>query len=152
MDLYIDFIPYKIKNITSTSLLANSYNLRNKLTVVNNDKKPLGVGEVTSDTVRNVTKDANIYKVGAEVVHIEEILVPKFDNIKGIDKTDLDTIKADTKTNRQKAYNSNVLFIVDDKTMEFYDRDKDKFEPILNGNIDYFLYLVYFFLFCFLVR
>ena len=115
---------------------ASTDNPSLKLTVVNNDKKPLGVGEVTSDTVRNVTKDANIYKVGAEVVHIEEILVPKFDNIKGIDKTDLDTIKADTKTNRQKAYNSNVLFIVDDKTMEFYDRDKDKFEPILNGTID----------------
>ena len=28
---YIDFIPYKIKNISSTSLLANTYNLRNKL-------------------------------------------------------------------------------------------------------------------------
>ena len=100
-----------------------------KLTVIDNDKKP-SVGEVTSDTVRSVTKVPSIYQIGAEVVHIDEVLIPKFDSIKGIEEADLETIKKDTKANRQKTYNSNVLFIIDDTSMEFYDRDKDKFETI----------------------
>ena len=103
-----------------------------KLTVIDNSKKPI-TGEVTSDTVRSVTKVPSVYAVGAEVVHIDEVLVPKFDSIKGIEEADLEVIKKDTKANRQKEYNSNVLFIIDDKSMEFYDRDKDTFEAISSG-------------------
>ena len=103
-----------------------------KLTVIDNGKTP-AAGEVTSDTVRSVTKVPSVYAVGAEVVHIDEVLVPKFDSIKGIEEADLEVIKKDTKANRQKEYNSNVLFIIDDKSMEFYDRDKDTFEAISSG-------------------
>ena len=90
-----------------------------KLTVIDNGKTP-AAGEVTSDTVRSITKVPSVYAVGAEVVHIDEVLVPKFDSIKGIEEADLEAIKKDTKANRQKEYNSNVLFIIDDKSMEFY--------------------------------
>ena len=55
-------------------------NPSDKLTVIDNDKKPT-TGEVTSDTVRIVTKNPTVYAVGAEVVHIDEVLTPKFDNI-----------------------------------------------------------------------
>ena len=111
-------------------------NPSDKLTVIANGLTP-NIGEVTSDTVRSVTKIPSVYAIGAEVVHIDEVLVPKFDVIKGIGKTDLDTIKADTKDNRQLIYKSNILFIVDDSVIEFYDRDKDSFTEICSkdGNI-----------------
>ena len=101
-------------------------NPSDKLTVIDNDKKPT-TGEVTSDTVRSVTKNPTIYAVGAEVVHIDEVLTPKFDNIKGITENDLKTLKADTKNNRQNKYNSNILFVVNDSKLVFYDRTLDKF-------------------------
>ena len=101
-------------------------NPSDKLTVIDNDKKPT-TGEVTSDTVRSVTKNPTIYAVGAEVVHINEVLTPKFDNIKGITENELKTLKADTKNNRQNKYNSNILFVVDDSKLVFYDRTLDKF-------------------------
>ena len=108
-------------------------NVLDKLTVVDNNTVP-SVGEVTSDTVRYLNKDANVYKVGAEVIHVNEILVPKFDNIKGISEADLTTLKADTKANRQTLYKSNVLFVIDDSKLEFYDRNLDSFTEIKTGS------------------
>ena len=107
-------------------------NPSDKLTVIDNDKKPT-TGEVTSDTVRSVTKNPTIYAVGAEVVHIDEVLTPKFDNIKGITENELKTLKADTKNNRQNKYNSNILFVVDDTKLVFYDRTLDTFTDCTSG-------------------
>ena len=108
-------------------------NPSDKLTVIDNDKKPT-TGEVTSDTVRIVTKNPTVYAVGAEVVHIDEVLTPKFDNIKGITENDLKTLKADTKNNRQNKYNSNILFVVDDAKLVFYDRTLDTFTDCTSGS------------------
>ena len=88
-------------------------NPSDKLTVIANGLTPNN-GEVTSDTVRFITKNPTVYAVGSEVVFIEEVITPKFDNIKGITENDLKTLKADTKNNRQNKYNSNILFVVDD--------------------------------------
>ena len=107
-------------------------NPSDKLTVIDNDKKPT-TGEVTSDTVRSVTKNPTIYAVGSEVVFIEEVITPKFDNIKGITENDLKTLKADTKNNRQNKYNSNILFVVDDTKLVFYDRTLDTFTDCTSG-------------------
>lgn len=147
--LDIDTLNYGIKSLSKMiditflkkkelfNVTPESYRLFNsstddpskKLTVIANNITPT-IGQVTSDTVRSVTKIPSVYAIGAEVVHIDEVLVPKFDVIKGIGKTDLDTIKADTKDNRQLIYKSNILFIVDDSVIEFYDRDKDSFTEI----------------------
>ena len=95
-------------------------NPSDKLTVIDNDKKPT-TGEVTSDTVRIVTKNPTVYAVGAEVIHIDEVLTPKFDNIIGLTEQELDDIKALTPTDRQDKYSSNILFVVDDTNLVFAD-------------------------------
>ena len=101
-------------------------NPSDKLTVIANGLTPT-TGQVTSDTVRFITKNPTVYAVGSEVVFIEEVMTPKFDNIKGITENELKTLKADTKNNRQNKYNSNILFVVDDSKLVFYDRTLDKF-------------------------
>ena len=108
-------------------------NLSDKLTVIANGLTP-NIGEVTSDTVRFITKNPSIYAVGAEVVFIEEVMTPKFDNIKGITENELKTLKADTKNNRQNKYNSNILFVVDDTKLVFYDRTLDTFTDCTSGS------------------
>ena len=107
-------------------------NPSDKLTVIANGLTPT-TGQVTSDTVRFITKNPSIYAVGAEVVFIEEVMTPKFDNIKGITENDLKTLKADTKNNRQNKYNSNILFVVDDTKLVFYDRTLDTFTDCTSG-------------------
>ena len=107
-------------------------NPSDKLTVIDNDKKPT-TGEVTSDTVRSVTKNPTIYAVGAEVVFVEEVMTPKFDNVIGLDEQELNDIKALTPTNRQDKYSSNILFIVDDTKLVFYDRTLDTFTDCTSG-------------------
>ena len=108
-------------------------NPSDKLTVIANGLTP-NIGEVTSDTVRFITKNPSIYAVGAEVVFIEEVMTPKFDNIKGITENELKTLKADTKNNRQNKYNSNILFVVDDTKLVFYDRTLDTFTDCTSGS------------------
>ena len=71
-------------------------NPSDKLTVIANGLTP-NIGEVTSDTVRFITKNPTVYAVGSEVVFIEEVMKPKFDNIIGLDKQELNDIKALTK-------------------------------------------------------
>ena len=107
-------------------------NPSDKLTVIANGLTPT-TGQVTSDTVRFITKNPSIYAVGAEVVFIEEVMTPKFDNIKGITENELKTLKADTKNNRQNKYNSNILFVVDDTKLVFYDRTLDTFTDCTSG-------------------
>lgn len=107
-------------------------NPSDKLTVIANGLTPNN-GEVTSDTVRFITKNPSIYAVGAEVVFIEEVMTPKFDNVIGITENDLKTLKADTKNNRQNKYNSNILFVVDDTKLVFYDRTLDTFTDCTSG-------------------
>ena len=53
-------------------------NPSDKLTVIANGLTPT-TGQVTSDTVRFITKNPSIYAVGAEVVFIEEVMTPKLD-------------------------------------------------------------------------
>ena len=108
-------------------------NPSDKLTVIGNGLTPT-TGQVTSDTVRFITKNPAIYAVGAEVVFIEEVMTPKFDNIKGITENELKTLKADTKNNRQNKYNSNILFVVDDTKLVFYDRTLDTFTDCTSGS------------------
>ena len=107
-------------------------NPSDKLTVIANGLTPT-TGQVTSDTVRFITKNPAVYAVGAEVVFIEEVMTPKFDNIKGITENELKTLKADTKNNRQNKYNSNILFVVDDTKLVFYDRTLDTFTDCTSG-------------------
>ena len=107
-------------------------NPSDKLTVIANGLTPT-TGQVTSDTVRFITKNPSIYKVGAEVVFVEEVMTPKFDNIKGITENELKILKADTKNNRQNKYNSNILFVVDDTKLVFYDRTLDTFTDCTSG-------------------
>lgn len=153
--LDIDVLNYSIKSLSKMiditflkkkqlfDVTPESYRLfdsvtddpNDKLTVVANNVKPV-TGQVTSDTVRAVTKNPAVYQVGAEVIHIDEVLVPKFDSIKGVTTSDLTSIKADTQDNRYTKYNSNVLFIVDDTSMEFYDRDADTFTTISSGSAE----------------
>ena len=108
-------------------------NPSDKLTVIANGLTPT-TGQVTSDTVRFITKNPSIYAVGAEVVFVEEVMTPKFDNIKGITENELKTLKADTKNNRQNKYNSNILFVVDDTKLVFYDRTLDTFTDCTSGS------------------
>ena len=107
-------------------------NPSDKLTVIDNDKKPT-TGEVTSDTVRFITKNPSIYAVGAEVVFIEEVMTPKFDNVIGLDEQELNDIKALTPTDRRDKYFSNILFVVDDTKLVFYDRTLDTFTDCTSG-------------------
>ena len=107
-------------------------NPSDKLTVIANGLTP-NIGEVTSDTVRFITKNPSIYSVGSEIVFVEEVMTPKFDNIKGITENELKTLKADTKNNRQNKYNSNILFVVDDTKLVFYDRTLDTFTDCTSG-------------------
>ena len=150
--LDIDVLNYSIKSLSKMiditflkkkqlfDVTPESYRLfdsvtddpNDKLTVVANNVAPI-TGQVTSDTVRAVTKNPAVYQVGAEVIHIDEVLVPKFDHIKGVTTSDLTAIKADTKDNRYAKYDSNVLFIVDNASMEFYNRATDKFTSISSG-------------------
>ena len=58
-------------------------NPSDKLTVIANNLTPT-TGQVTSDTVRFITKNPTVYAVGAEVVFIEEVMTPKFDNVIGL--------------------------------------------------------------------
>ena len=108
-------------------------NPSDKLTVIANGLTPT-TGQVTSDTVRFITKNPTVYAVGAEVVFVEEVMTPKFDNIKGITENELKTLKADTKNNRQNKYNSNILFVVDDTKLVFYDRTLDTFTDCTSGS------------------
>ena len=107
-------------------------NPSDKLTVIANGLTPT-TGQVTSDTVRFITKNPSIYAVGAEVVFIEEVMTPKFDNVIGLDEQELNDIKALTPTNRANKYSSNILFIVDDTKLVFYDRTLDTFTDCTSG-------------------
>ena len=107
-------------------------NPSDKLTVIANGLTPT-TGQVTSDTVRFITKNPSIYAVGAEVVFVEEVMTPKFDNVIGLDEQELNDIKALTPTNRQDKYSSNILFIVDDTKLVFYDRTLDTFTDCTSG-------------------
>ena len=107
-------------------------NPSDKLTVIANGLTPT-TGQVTSDTVRFITKNPSIYAVGAEVVFIEEVMTPKFDNVIGVDEQELNDIKALTPTNRANKYSSNILFVVDDTKLVFYDRTLDTFTDCTSG-------------------
>ena len=107
-------------------------NPSDKLTVIANGLTP-NIGEVTSDTVRFITKNPTVYAVGSEVVFIEEVMTPKFDNVIGVDEQELDDIKALTPTNRTNKYSSNILFVVDDTKLVFYDRTLDTFTDCTSG-------------------
>ena len=74
-----------------------------KLTVIANGLTPT-TGQVTSDTVRFITKNPAVYAVGAEVVFIEEVMTPKFGNVIGLDEQELNNIKALTPKNRANKY------------------------------------------------
>ena len=108
-------------------------NPSDKLTVIANGLTP-NIGEVTSDTVRFITKNPSIYKVGAEIVFVEEVMTPKFDNVIGVDEQELDDIKALTPTDRTDKYSSNILFVVDDTKLVFYDRTLDTFTDCTSGS------------------
>ena len=153
--LDIDVLNYSIKSLSKMiditflkkkqlfDVTPESYRLfdsvtddpNDKLTVVANNVAPI-TGQVTSDTVRAVTKNPAVYQVGAEVIHIDEVLVPKFDSIKGITADDLTALKAETQDDRYEKYISNILFVIDDKSMEFYDRDADTFTTISGGSAE----------------
>ena len=107
-------------------------NPSDKLTVIANGLTPT-TGQVTSDTVRFITKNPTVYAVGAEVVFIEEVMTPKFDNVIGLDEQELNDIKALTPTNRANKYSSNILFVVDDTKLVFYDRTLDTFTDCTSG-------------------
>ena len=107
-------------------------NPSDKLTVIANGLTPT-TGQVTSDTVRFITKNPAVYAVGAEVVFIEEVMTPKFDNVIGLDEQELNDIKALTPTNRANKYSSNILFVVDDTKLVFYDRTLDTFTDCTSG-------------------
>ena len=103
------------------------------LTVVDNNSA-VTTGEIRSDDVRVVSKvPASVYTVGSQIIYIEEVLTPKYDNVIGISDTDLTTIKNDTPQNRQATYKSNILFVVDDNKLVFYDRDLDTFTDCTTG-------------------
>ena len=108
-------------------------NPSDKLTVIANGLTPT-TGQVTSDTVRFITKNPSIYAVGAEVVFVEEVMTPKFDNVIGLDEQELNDIKALTQTDRQDKYSSNILFVVDDTKLVFYDRTLDTFTDCTSGS------------------
>ena len=108
-------------------------NPSDKLTVIANGLTPT-TGQVTSDTVRFITKNPSIYAVGAEVVFIEEVMTPKFDNVIGLDEQELNDIKALTPTDRTDKYSSNILFVVDDTKLVFYDRTLDTFTDCTSGS------------------
>ena len=153
--LDIDVLNYSIKSLSKMiditflkkkqlfDVTPESYRLfdsvtddpNDKLTVVANNVTPVA-GQVTSDTVRAVTKIPTVYQVGAEVIHTDEVLVPKFDSIKGITADDLTALKAETQDDRYEKYISNILFVIDDKSMEFYDRDADTFTTISGGGAE----------------
>ena len=107
-------------------------NPSDKLTVIANGLTPT-TGQVTSDTVRFITKNPTVYAVGAEVVFVEEVMTPKFDNIVGLTEQELDDIKALTPTDRQDKYFSNILFVVDDTKLVFYDKVLDSFTDCTSG-------------------
>ena len=107
-------------------------NPSDKLTVIANGLTPT-TGQVTSDTVRFITKNPTVYAVGAEVVFIEEIMTPKFDNVIGLTEQELDDVKALTPTDRADKYFSNILFVVDDTKLVFYDKVLDSFTDCTSG-------------------
>ena len=107
-------------------------NPSDKLTVIANGLTPNN-GEVTSDTVRFITKNPSIYKVGSEVVFVEEVMTPKFGNVIGLDEQELNNIKVLTPTDRRDKYFSNILFVVDDTKLVFYDRTLDTFTDCTSG-------------------
>lgn len=107
-------------------------NPSDKLTVIANGLTPT-TGQVTSDTVRYITKNPTIYAVGAEVIFVEEVMTPKFDNVIGLTEQELDDIKALTPTDRQDKYFSNILFVVDDTKLVFYDKVLDSFTDCTSG-------------------
>ena len=111
-------------------------NPSDKLTVIANNLTP-STGQVTSDTVRFITKNPSVYAVGAEVVFVEEVMTPKFDNIIGLTEQELTDIKALTSTDRQNKYFSNILFVVDDTKLVFYDKTLDTFTDCTSGAINY---------------
>lgn len=106
-----------------------------KLTVVANDVVPTPK-QVTSDTVRTITKDPAVYAIGAEVVYEAEVLTPKFDNILGTTNDTISAIKSTTKDKRWEQFPSNVLFIVDDSTFVFYNRKNDSFTDCSNASVE----------------
>ena len=108
-------------------------NPSDKLTVIANGLTPT-TGQVTSDTVRFITKNPAVYVVGAEVVFIEEVMTPKFDNVIGLDEQELNNIKVLTPTDRRDKYFSNILFVVDDTKLVFYDRTLDTFTDCTSGS------------------
>ena len=107
-------------------------NPSDKLTVIANGLTP-NIGEVTSDTVRFITKNPSIYKVGSEIVFVEEVMTPKFGNVIGLDEQELNNIKVLTPTDRRDKYFSNILFVVDDTKLVFYDRTLDTFTDCTSG-------------------
>ena len=107
-------------------------NPSDKLTVIANGLTPT-TGQVTSDTVRFITKNPSIYAVGAEVIFIEEVMTPKFGNVIGLDEQELNNIKVLTPTDRRDKYFSNILFVVDDTKLVFYDRTLDTFTDCTSG-------------------
>ena len=107
-------------------------NPSDKLTVIANGLTPT-TGQVTSDTVRFITKNPTVYAVGSEVVFIEEVMTPKFDNVIGVDEQELNDIKALAPTDRTDKYSSNILFVVDDTKLVFYDRTLDTFTDCTSG-------------------
>ena len=107
-------------------------NPSDKLTVIANGLTPTP-GQVTSDTVRFITKNPTVYAVGAEVVFVEEVMTPKFDNVIGLTEQELDDIKALTPTDRADKYFSNILFVVDDTKLVFYDKVLDSFTDCTSG-------------------
>ena len=152
--LDIDVLTYAIKNLTKQidkvflkkSVLfdvQNAYyrmfdattdDISKKLVVVSNDTTPT-TGQIKSDDVRAVTKTpVSVYAVGSEIIYIDEVLTPKFDNVLGISEVDLTAIKNDTTENRQNNYKSNILFVVDDTNLVFYDRDLDTFTDCTSNN------------------
>ena len=107
-------------------------NPSDKLTVIANGLTPT-TGQVTSDTVRFITKNPTVYAVGAEVVFVEEVMTPKFDNVIGLTEQELSDIKALTPTDRADKYFSNILFVVDDTKLVFYDKVLDSFTDCTSG-------------------
>ena len=107
-------------------------NPSDKLTVIANGLTP-NIGEVTSDTVRFITKNPAVYAVGAEIVFVEEVMTPKFGNVIGLDEQELNNIKVLTPTDRRDKYFSNILFVVDDTKLVFYDRTLDTFTDCTSG-------------------
>ena len=94
---------YNVQKETYRLFNSATDNPADKLLVVANNVVPQA-NEVTSDTVRFVTKTPAVYTVGAEVVHIPEVLTPKYDNVSGISDTDLTTIKNEKLVYQVKEY------------------------------------------------